>query len=117
MTVKTRGIVLGQIPMRDQDKKLIILTQDMGLIEAIARKVNGARSSLSAAAEVLAYSDFCLYAGKSGYIVNTADLLENFYPLYPPGPGQRRGLLKAAAQQLVAFGARKTLSGPHQSRL
>lgn len=81
MTVKTRGIVLGQIPMRDQDKKLIILTEDMGLIEAIARKVNGARSSLSAAAEVLAYSDFCLYAGKSGYIVNTADLLENFYDL------------------------------------
>lgn len=81
MTVKTRGIVLGQIPMRDQDKKLIILTEDMGLIEAIARKVNGARSSLSATAEVLAYSDFCLYAGKSGYVVNSADLNQNFYDL------------------------------------
>lgn len=81
MTVKTRGIVLGQIPMRDQDKKLIILTEDMGLIEAIARKVNGSRSSLSAAAEVLAYSDFCLYAGKSGYVVNSADLNQNFYDL------------------------------------
>jgi DNA repair protein RecO (recombination protein O) len=67
--------------MRDQDKKLLILTEDMGLIEAIARKVNGARSALSAAAEVLAYSDFCLYAGKGGYIVNSADLLQNFYDL------------------------------------
>ncbi len=81
LTVKTRGIVLGQIPMRDQDKKLLILTEDMGLIEAIARKVNGGRSSLSAAAEVLACSDFCLYAGKSGYIVNSADLNQNFYDL------------------------------------
>ena len=81
MTVKTRGIVLGQIPMRDQDKKLIILTGDMGLIEAIGRHVGGARSKLSAAAEVLAYDDLCLFSGKSGYIVDSADLLRNFYGL------------------------------------
>ncbi len=81
MTVKTRGIVLGQIPMRDQDKKLVILTEDMGLIEAIGRHIGGARSKLSAAAEILAYDDLCLYSGKSGYIVDSADLLRNFYGL------------------------------------
>ena len=48
MTVKTRGIVLGQIPMRDQDKKLIILTQDMGLIEAIRPPPKFWRTAISA---------------------------------------------------------------------
>ena len=81
MTIKTRGLTLGQIPMRDTDKKLVILTEDHGLIEAIARHASGARSKLSAAAEILSYSDFCLYQGKSGYIVDTADLNENFYDL------------------------------------
>lgn len=81
MTVKTRGIVLGQIPMRDQDRKLILLTTDMGLIEVIARGVGGKKAKIAAAAELLAYSDFCLFESRSGYIVNSADLDRNFYNL------------------------------------
>ena len=52
MIVKTRGIVLGQIPMRDQDRKLILLTTDMGLIEVIARGVGGKKAKIAAAAEL-----------------------------------------------------------------
>lgn len=81
MTLKTRGLVLGQIPMRDPDRKLILLTTDMGLVEAIARGVGGRKSKISAAAEVFAYSDFCLFEGKIGYIVDSADLEQNFYNL------------------------------------
>lgn len=81
MTVKTHGIVLAQIPLSAQDKKLIILTPDMGLIEAVAKNTSGIRSKLSAACEILAYSEFCLFRGKSGYIVNSADLENNFYHL------------------------------------
>ena len=81
MTVKTKGIVLGQIPMRDPHRKLILLTPDLGLIEVIARGVGGKKSKLSASAEVLAYSEFCLFEGKGGYIVDSADLDRNFYDL------------------------------------
>ena len=81
MTVKTKGIVLGQIPLRDPDRKLILLTPDLGLIEVIARGVGGKKSKLSASAEVLAYSEFCLFEGKGGYIVDSADLDRNFYDL------------------------------------
>ena len=38
LTVKTHGMVLAQIPLSAEDKKLIILTPDMGLIEAVAKK-------------------------------------------------------------------------------
>ena len=54
MTVKTRGIVLGQIPMRDQDRKLILLTTDMGLIEVIARGVGGKKGKIAPAGDLLA---------------------------------------------------------------
>lgn len=81
LTVKTHGIVLAQIPLSAEDKKLIILTPDMGLIEAVAKNTKSIRSKLSAACEVLAYSEFCLFKGKSGYIVNSADLENNFYHL------------------------------------
>jgi len=79
LTVKTYGIVLAHIPLSTQDKKLIILTPDMGLIEAVARNTVSIRSKLAAACEILAYSEFCLFKGKSGYIVNSADLENNFY--------------------------------------
>lgn len=81
MTVNTHGIVLAQTPLSSQDKRLTLLTSDFGLVDAIARNVSGARSKLSAASEVLAYTDFCLFKGKSGYIVNSADLENNFYGL------------------------------------
>ena len=81
MTVKTHGIVLAQTPLSSQDKRLTLLTSDLGLVDAIARNVSGARSKLSASSEVLAYNDFCLFKGKSGYIVNSADLENNFYGL------------------------------------
>ena len=81
MTVKTRGIVLGQVPLREPDRKLILLTADLGLIEVVARGVGGKKSKLSASAEVLAYSDFCLFEGRSGYIADSADLDRNFYNL------------------------------------
>ena len=75
MTVKTRGIVLGQVPLREPDRKLILLTADLGLIEVVARGVGGKKSKLSASAEVLAYSEFCLFEGRSGYIADSADPL------------------------------------------
>ena len=69
------------MPLSPQDKRLTILTSNLGLVDAIARNVSGARSKLSATSEVLAYNDFCLYKGKSDYIINSADLENNFYGL------------------------------------
>lgn len=81
MIVKTHGIVLAQSALSTQDRILTILTSDMGLVDAIVKNPSSARSKLSASSEVLAYSDFCLFKGKSGYIVNSADLENNFYKL------------------------------------
>lgn len=60
---------------------LTLLSQDRGLIEAKARGVKKIRGTLLSSTEDFCYSDFCLFAGKSGYIVNSADKLENFFSL------------------------------------
>lgn len=79
--LKTHGIVLGQTPYGSQDKTLTLLTSDYGMIQVIAKKPNGKKSRLAAACEVLAYSEFCLMEGRIRYILQTADLEENFFGL------------------------------------
>jgi DNA repair protein RecO (recombination protein O) len=81
MVVKTQGIVLKQRNIGENDRILTILSRDLGIIEASARGVKRLKSPLAGASQVLCYSEFCLYAGKSGYIVNSAESIEQFYSL------------------------------------
>ena len=81
MIVKTHGLVLQQISLSRADRKLILLTDEFGIVEATLRAAQGSKGRRAAAAEVLAYSDFCLFQGKSGYIVDSVDLENNFYDL------------------------------------
>lgn len=81
MTIKTRGIVLAQMPLSSQDKKLTLLTSDLGLMDVVAKNARGKKSQSAAATEVLAYSEFCLFKGKTRYILDAADLENNFFRL------------------------------------
>ena len=81
MTVKTKAIVLKHTFLSEEDKKLYLLSRDYGLIEAKARGVKRMKGALLNTTEDFCYSDFCLFAGKSGYIVNSADKLDNFFSL------------------------------------
>lgn len=81
LTVKTTGIVLGQTPLSSRDRKLTLLTSDLGLIDVIAKGQKGGKNRYAAATEVLAYSEFCLFRGKTFYIVDAADLENNFFGL------------------------------------
>lgn len=81
MQLKTQGIILKQRNIGENDRILTILTADFGLIEATARSVKSTRSALSAACQLLSYSDICLYKGKGNYIVNSAETINSFYSL------------------------------------
>lgn len=78
MILKIQGIVLGQTPLGAQDKGLTLLTSEMGLIEVYAKNVRRRKSQTASAIEVLSYSEFCLFQGKTRYIVDSADLIANF---------------------------------------
>lgn len=78
MILKIQGIVLGQTPLGAQDKGLTLLTSEMGLLEAYAKNTRRKKSQAASAVEVLSYSEFCLFQGKTRYIVDSADLIANF---------------------------------------
>ena len=44
-TIKTKGIIVGEAPMGEQDKRLVILCEDKGRLSAVAKgaKKPGAR--------------------------------------------------------------------------
>ena len=79
--LKTHGIVLGQTPYGSQDKILTLLTSDYGMLQVIVKNPGGKKSRLAAACEVLAYSELCLLEGRVRYILQSADLEENFFGL------------------------------------
>ena len=81
MTIKTKAIVLRHNFLSEEDKMLVLLSREQGLIEAKARGVKRLKGPLLNSTEDFCYSDFCLFAGKSGYIVNSADKIDNFYLL------------------------------------
>lgn len=81
MLIKTQGIVIKHRNIGENDKILTILTSDLGVIEAAAQRSKSTKSSLASASQILNYSDFCLFKGKSNYIVNSAESINSFYPL------------------------------------
>lgn len=81
LTIKTRGIVLAQTQLSSQDRILTLLTSDMGLIDVFTKVSHGKKGRAAAATEVLAYSEFCLFKGKTRYILDAADLENNFFGL------------------------------------
>lgn len=81
MTIKTRGIVLAQTQLSSRDSVLTLLTSDLGLIDVYTKVSHGKKGRAAAATEVLAYSEFCLFKGKTRYILDAADLENNFFRL------------------------------------
>lgn len=82
MQLKTKGIILKQRNIGENDRILTVLSADLGLIEMAARRAKSTRSPLTGATQLLSYSEFCLYKGKqSYYIIDSAETINSFYSL------------------------------------
>ncbi len=76
-----KGLVLREVPYRDADMMLTVLTETGGKISAAARGVRRKSSKISAAVQPLAYSEFAFFESSGRYTVNEAELIELFYEL------------------------------------
>lgn len=77
--IKTKGIILAQNNMGDNDKMVTILTPDLGKIGCAAKGARRPKSALMAGTQFLCFGDFLIYKGVSSYNINSCEPIEIFY--------------------------------------
>ena len=82
-----RGIVIREVPFKEKDRIIHILTDKCGVISASAKGAMKMKSRLVSATSLMTYSEFVLYPSKNMYIVDDAAVLSHF-------PGLRTDVYK-----------------------
>ena len=77
--IKTKGIILAQSNMGDNDKMVTLLTPDLGKIGCAAKGARRPKSTLMAGTQFLCFGEFLIYKGVSSYSINSCEPIEIFY--------------------------------------
>ena len=81
MYLTTRALVLRISDYNDRDALLTVLTQNQGKLTIKARGLRRKNSPLTAACQLLSYSEFTLFEYRGNYTINEAKPIELFTPL------------------------------------
>ena len=79
--ITTTGMVLSVMPMGEYDRRIELLSADLGRISAFARGARKPGSSLVSVTRAFAFGEFSLYQGKSSYTVRSARIRNYFEEL------------------------------------
>ena len=75
------GLVLRELPVKEKNSLLTILTATDGLVTATAYGARGSGSSLSSGTKLFNYSEFTLIESRGRYKVDSVKSLEQFFAL------------------------------------
>lgn len=81
MQCKEEIIVLKEIKYKEFDKILHAYSKNNGKIQIISRGCRKPKSKLISVSNIFSHSKCILYKSKDMYILNSADLIHNFYKL------------------------------------
>lgn len=76
--IELTGIILGSYPVKDYDKRVVILTKERGKITAFANGARKMNSAFSGITEPFNYGTFSLYEGYDAYRFAGGDIKEYF---------------------------------------
>lgn len=77
--IKVKGIIIKEIPYKDNDKIITILTDSIGKVACMAKGAKKNNSPILACSQYLVYSEFVLYKSNNFYYINSAEIISTFY--------------------------------------
>ena len=72
------GMVIGSMPIGEYDRRIVLLTREMGKISCFAKGVRRPGSPLMAATDLFCFGQFRFYAGRNSYTVTEAEISNYF---------------------------------------
>lgn len=76
--IEVTGIVLSQMPVGEADRRIILLTKELGRISCFARGARKPTNHLVGATRPFLFGTFYLYPGKESYSLHKAEIKEYF---------------------------------------
>ena len=76
--LEVTGMVLSSMPIGEADRRVVLLTAELGRISAFARGARKPVSALVSATRTFAFGKFTIFSGRNSYSLGKADISEYF---------------------------------------
>lgn len=77
----TTGIVIKTEPVGEYDRRVVLLTKDMGKIAAFAKGARRQGNRFAASTDIFSFGEFKLYCGRNSYSINDA-VISNYFEAF-----------------------------------